>query len=99
MIYEMSELRLRVGRDLSKSGAVVHNQRGMAMKKLAAAALSLVMVIGPLSPEANAFVTKKKVKVVRVKRKIKNGARCKQPGAIYIDSRGRRFRCVATKRR
>ncbi len=72
------------------------------MKKLVAATMSAVMLLGPMSIDANAASSKKKTKrtkVIRVNRKIRNGASCKRPGAIYVDSRGRKFRCVAVKRK
>jgi hypothetical protein len=66
------------------------------MKKLAAAVLTAVMVVGPMGSMDASAKTKKKKKttVIRVKRKIKQGGKCSRPGAIYIDSRGRRFKCV-----
>jgi hypothetical protein len=71
------------------------------MKKAIAAAMTAVMVFGPMSIDASAASKKKtkRTKVIRVNRKIRNGASCKRPGAIYVDSRGRKFRCVAVKRR
>jgi hypothetical protein len=71
------------------------------MKKLVAAVMSAVMVFGPMSMEASAASKKKtkRTKVIRVNRKIRNGSSCKRPGAIYVDSRGRKFKCVAAKRK
>jgi hypothetical protein len=70
------------------------------MKKLAASALTLVMLIGPMGSPVDAKTRKtKRTKIVRLKRKARNGSSCRQPGAIYIDSKGRRFRCVTVKRR